>query len=543
MSEQRRFWLMGLACLLIVLGQSIAVQPGNWLGFDEYKLSYSSSFGVGFPLSSRPLHLLPINLTHWLIGMHPLPGRLLITLLRTLNALLFYLLLRRLLPQHSDFAQLGGLIYAAYLPHDMFNLAGYSVQSVVILPVGMALGALLAYFSYLRSQKGAWLALSLLLLAGSTLAYESGLIMVGIVPMLALLPTKERPRHHWIGAALWLLTVLGLGLRFIFAGVLSADSYGARLSVDLAPTSLVLKSALQFAGALTPLFNGRLFPSTVAAPLVGVLAGAAAVVLRPRLSADAGARNESARIAFWSILIGLGLAWLGVLPYLPTDIANVVHRTQFFASAGEALALCGLIWWISMGVESRPAQRAAQTIGLALVAGIISANLAAIQSVYRDNAFTWESHARFRMLAQQAPALLPNTLLYSINASDAPCPPAMSATGYSVALRYLYADQVFAAGREGWAERVNIDESGFEVLPRSALAARYPLYRASSHRWNETVLLSQPDCGGFVILRELPESLLLGQDPALYEPEALILHNRWLPERMVRLLPPVQPVD
>lgn len=532
-----KHWQVWLALTLIALLVHLGSRPGNWEGIDDFKLLYNGSQGVGFVLTNRPLHTLPIWLLHPFIGASALYGYWALMALRVINAGLAYQLTLAALPERRRFAILVALAYAAFNLPGASSLMNLPVLSVILLAVSFCLLAGWAYLRYLRSAHWPWLLLALASLAASLLAYEPGLPILAGLPLAALWFVRPHPRHHWWAVALWFI-VIGLagGLRIALPILSGEDYYITGVARGSSPAYLIGGFLLQWKYLLAAFTGAGLAPDGLSILSVVVVTLAAAWLLRPGHSES---ENWPSLVFLVPALeLSFALVVAGFLPFLLTSYAGTT-RTQFFSQPGTALLIAVLLGLFSLPLRRWSGQGWIMALSIGLLTGLNQMQFTQIQRELVIEADTWESVTELRILSQQI-SIRPGALLYLDWDYARACPPAMQPWSFTYGMRYFYEDAIAAGSVDSWDANVLISHAGFSIEAKSPRAERSLLLRESFHRWDDVLILRMQDCHGFRLYEQVPASVYDESEGLPYDPGALTGVPGWLPPRIVRYLPPLQ---
>lgn len=550
--DRRQLTLDWLAFAAILLAIAISQRAGNFVGVDDYPMLFAGQQTTVEWANNRPLHMWLITLTHPIIGMHPLWSLPLLLLHRWVNAVLFYQLLRLMLPEQSSLARLAAYTYATFMPADGYLMLTFQLSSLPLSAATLAMAAFAAWFTYLRrGKRPLWLVTALALCAASILTYEGGLPLLAVIPAAEALTSRWAARRSgrreslpWIPLGLWMIVVGGLGVRFFLTSILNPDSYATRVTASTEAGMLIFNAAYQFGLAFVPHlgWGGGVDGTGWMAFLAGASACAGALTLRRASPFNDGSDNRRSlgRAGLLALLAGLGVALLGFLPFLPTIYGQAIHRVHLYAAAGEALALAGAIWYVSHMLAGPQARLTLQASALVLIAAISASHVNTLQQNLSGPGFSWEANAQFRGLAAQVPAAEANTLLYFFMPGELGCPPVVAVREFEAGVRYLWEEALYSGGRESQEMRGIVSESGIIIAANGPRAARAQIVRESSHHWNEVIIVAAaPDCDSLRILAELPDGFAPDGTAAAYKPFERI-RSAWLPRRVLALLPPVQ---
>ncbi len=181
--RRANLWALALLAAL-ALAFYLGTDWGNAWGGDEWPVTYGVSIDEITYFFDRPLNLLVFWLTYPLVDAHPLPGYVMIVLLRTANAFLIYLSVALLAPRRRLFAFACGASYLAYMVPDLVLLEGFFRVSDMLGHVTITLAALYLYLRYMRGGHPALLIGGLGLAVVSIWGRESAIpLLFGAAPL------------------------------------------------------------------------------------------------------------------------------------------------------------------------------------------------------------------------------------------------------------------------------------------------------------------------------------------------------------------------
>jgi hypothetical protein len=313
----------------------------------------------------RPVQELIISGLYWMFGNHPLPYHLVNAFVIVAMVVLFYLVLRELqLPRLLVVSV--PLVYAL-LPHYATDRFWYSAFQA---PLSMAL-YFLSVLAVLRSVGAGksriplWLALSVVALVGSALAYEVALPLFVVTPFLVWY--RARQLHADLSRRTGVAVTIGVYVVALVAIVAwkavaahrlgNVSSYHLGYEGGVAHYAAYLVSGivkLNFGtyGIGLPYVVGWIFVHrfTWAALAVGVLLGLATFSYLGRAgSVRSLPRPATARLLFFA---GLLFFVLGYATFLTNSkilfrSAGIDNRVGIAAAAGISMAVVGGVAWLA----------------------------------------------------------------------------------------------------------------------------------------------------------------------------------------------------
>ncbi|GAB4481854.1 MAG: hypothetical protein Kow00124_30030 [Anaerolineae bacterium] len=505
-------WALALLAA-VALAFYLGADWGNAWGGDEWPVTYGVSINEITYFFDRPLNLLVFWLTYPLVDAHPLPGYVMIVLLRTASAFLIYLSVGLLAPRRRLFAFACGAFYLAYMVPDLVLLEGFFRVSDMLGHVTITLAALYLYLRYLHGGHPALLIGGLGLAVVSIWGRESAIpLLFGAAPLAFAArwigTNADRPleggegrraasgrggaaslargaddgpqarhggwsarpsRREWIGLAVWSIVVLAASARYALPLLRPTgtgySSYTGQLITTLDPREIIRLTLFQLNEAFSgvPMLTTAQVTGGEAAPgpaiqvlaALGVLIGALismARVFGPEEGGEPETTTRSRLLFAGAWLIGgLALTWLGFAPYLPTWIARAIHRVHVLSAPGEGIALAAAAWLIAAPLRDAGRRRLAQIAALAFIAAAGIATITGQQSGTYQNHATWDSEAYFlRRLGHLIPAVEDNTLLLLMVYDPATNPPPFGGNlAYQYAIPYLYRDAMRGHASDG----------------------------------------------------------------------------------------------
>jgi hypothetical protein len=541
----------GLALAAVALAFHTVIDFGNQFGVDEWAIIYTLDRGSVAFANGRPLALMPIWLTYPLTGPHLMLNHALLIALKLATAFTIYLLVRHFSPDDPLFAFACGSLYLTYMIQDKVFLLDYVLIGINIGQLLFSLLALYLYFVYMAGGHPISLGGGIALAAASILMRQPSIPLLVGVPVLVFLFRRDFSRARLIGIAAWLAaTLLATGYYLLPILGLAPETYSSSMFTNLNPLRMARASVVQLKFVFLNLLLTetrhiqRHQPAVVLAVAVTLTA---LTIIRSRLQSrpdeDGPPGGRWRPYAYW-LAASIASVWLGFAAVLPTSlVTEKFSRVHFLSAAGVAVVLASLIWLISQAVRQARLRWSVRylAIGLLVTLGVGRAGQVQ-QEIYYLEA-TWESQAYFlRSLAHLAPSVEDNTLFLYVRDKELSQVPFLAGWGYQYAIRYLFEDIATGVStRDGLLyHEWDISDEGIEIKPQSAIR-RYIGAKHSTHGWDEVIVIVKQPSGGVAILDELPPELYTEARAALYDPYARINYT-FIPDRVRRLLPPLQPL-
>lgn len=332
------------------------------------------------------------------------------------KGLLFYLLVRRLLPVGAVIALLTAALFIVY-PADagLMTMRATHIHGAVFFYL-LALYLLVRYWDRPRPLT---LALMWLALGMSASTYEAGYALIAVSPLVLVWLEKRLSRRVVRVALLWyvppLLALANLAYhmfaqplsiqnRVLAAGIEAGDREGTSLLSEVLfglVTAFERHFLLGWEQAVSLIRQNRLYTALGGAAAALVLA--AAWLLRPATSRETSPSvGWFGRWAGLVIALGLVVVFLGIVVYLPTTRRYVDWRVYYYSSAGAALAVSAAVMFFSR----LAGRRAAYLIFSVVMSALIG--LSVMRTLHQHAGFYDVGHAEQYILGSitaQAPAL------------------------------------------------------------------------------------------------------------------------------------------
>jgi hypothetical protein len=533
-SEPRRDWgaiLAGAGLLVLAVVTFAPARATNFRGYDEWLIVSLLSRGIlDFPHANRPLNLI-WGLPAWAFFPDRFTGFLVFHVAWLgLGGVLTFLIARRLLRGHTDFAFLAGAFAIVWAPGDRSRLC--SVQ--MILYSGSTFGALLATWLMLEAWSRRRLALAAgAVAAGSTavLSYEATLAPLSLVPLLLLVSGGARePRR----LAVWTLAVVGLlaagGLRFVMPLWTDPEriAYQAQVAPDFTPGPLAGRTLKQLRRHLAPV--AQPLPTERSWPVVPIalavfIAGVVAASRRTPRGADGQEQTSPSRAACL-LAGGLGLLWAvaSLLPFVLNPQTHGAERMQFLSTPGVAVLLAAIFFGVASFLSPRARLPAAALMGAWIVAGGV-ARTAALQVEWDAKSGYPDQRRVLIELTAAAPDVAPGTLLVVLGSGAWP----LDVT-FRHAVHYLYEGRAVGHGVNAleFLYETRFETAGVRSVPRPVLHGPWRESPAL-YAYDAIVALREDKRGRMHLLETWPTELPPLPLGATYAPRARLRLGPRLP--------------
>ncbi len=534
-----------LAILAITLAFFQGIDYGNSLGADDWMHLYRTCEIRSPEFIERPFALLSLYMVCPIFKADLSLYHFVLIGFRVASAFLLYLLVWQISRQ-ALFAFACGAVFSTFLVRDGFFVFTYLQQNDHVFSQMLVLLTLNVFIHCLRSQntgrfKVIWLLVSLLLLIVTSLVREATIPLLLTIPLLVSLFDRDFSKSRLLSLGLWVAVIVGWVIRYAIV-MRGGASYSGGTFLDLDLTRMLLASKDQLDFAFRRVF--QLSPDDIYQfrasifIVIGTLVFCFLLILRSLYShqTEPSILRRSIYYLVW-VLGGVLAAWLGFAAFLPTIYASSPIRTHILATAGESVALAGVIWLISYITSYAGWRIAVQVIGLAVVGahGAVMANIAQ-QDMY-SFVGTWENPAYFfRSLANTIPAVKGQTLLIYIENPATEETPFIGGWNLQFGLRYFYEDQVTGIiPTDNILGEWSISDSGIRVQE---------LWIDPPHTfgWNEIIFITRETSGRIYILDKLPERFLTAYRQSLYRPFDQIT-PAFIPQRIRESFPIISGPD
>lgn len=541
-------WVL-LALAAIAQAAYSASDYGNYMGGDEWWVTYTVARGSMDPTVGRPLaliHLLPV---YWLVGPHMAYTQVFLTAFRVANAFLIYLIVQSFAPRKPLFGFTCGAFYLVWSVYDFFYVQSYARVGGVVSNVFFTLLPIYLYFRYMARPRTAVLLLTVITVFVSVVRYEGGIPLLVAAALIIVVYRHNLSRARVVGCAVWVGAVVLFAQNHVLRmlGFLPAG-YGTGLFVSLNPLRMLRISARHFVDLFSPLaFVGPIgmapyylpIAVTIAAYIVGFLA------LRrqpPAQGERAGAWLDWKTSLTW-LAVGFGAVWLGFAAFLPTNLIDIgQRRADILAMPGMAIVSTSLVWLAGTPISHQGLRRVVRGIILALIVSLGISTTGQLQdNMYRYDA-TWETEAIYmRSLAHMIPEVAPNTLFIYMQPPNRGEVPFEAGWSFEYSLRYAYDDR--ATGILPDDEQIisswMLQEDGIAITPKPGMEGLAAAY-TSFHRWDEIIFVTRDEHYRAVILGEIPAEFYTPERAEVYAPYGCIETAAFIPERIRTLYPPIQ---
>lgn len=542
---RRQHLLVLLSLIAISLVVLLVVAANNQYGEDEWQHLYTTSKAFFESFAGRPTHLLALSVAYRTLGFLPVVPLIAFQVIRIATAFVLYLLVRHFTPQDPLFAFLCAAVYLTYFIHDDFLLRASYMVSFTSACFYMLL-ALLLFFKSMAGNNWILLALSLIVLWTAVSAYEGVVPILALVtPIVVLRQQGIRPKSIAI-IALW-EAVIGLGLLRVILPMLglSSENYVSDLEMELSPLVLIPRTLYQLRlGLLEPLLLQRQSIQNYAAPIIFSVATTLGILafIRKELPPTMRDGRELRRYALWGV-IGLVCTVLGFAAILPTLYGQYITRIHTISIVGEAVVIASLIWLITQVIVDDGYRWLMRFAAVGLTVAMSIAHVASLQGELIKVGAVWEDQAYFtRSLANQIPAVEPETLFIYVHPTEDMEPPFYQAQGFEYIMRYFYADSadgVWVSYNWVLYRQWSATEEGILLISDPEIRGRL-WEKDALYGWDALIIVSRdPDTGRAQIMDELPPELHTPARQQIYDPYARIKQG-YVPTSIQQWFPPIQ---
>ncbi len=526
-------WLVAAACLAALtavlwlpFGLNVLGIREEWISRAFFADGLNPAWG-GAELVTRPGVLPMLAAAHY-----PTPGsyvsyNLVHAAFFFGKGILFYLLLRRLLPGGALIALLAAALFIVY-PADagLMTLRATHIHGAVFFYL-LALYLLVRYWDRPRPATlvGMWLALGI-----SASAYEAGYALVAVSPLALVWLEKRISRRVVRVALLWYLPPLAalanlayhmfaqpltIQNRVLDAGIAAGGREGTSLLAEMASGTAVAFErhfALGWQQAASLITHNSLY--TALGGAAAALVFAAALLTRPAASQEEAPRSAGwwGRWAGLLIALGAALVFLGIAVYLPTTRRYVDWRIYYYSSAGAAIAVSAA----AMLLSRLAGQRAAYTVFSLLMSALIG--LSVVRTLHQHAAFRDVGRAEQYVLgsiAAQAPGLQRPAHFFLLQTGPERVDVGMlDSTPWTAqtALAFVYDNY-------GWVKGLHFcDPDPCEFTPAGVYTGA-----AGEHiPYSDILVFTASSMAGIALLDALPAALVAAEHTTAYNPAALI---------------------
>jgi hypothetical protein len=439
-----------LGVILVLAAQYAWIRPTNFGGFDEWLILSLNSRGLwSFPHSNRPFQLAWTAPAMLVSRCGFLGSYVLHALYLALSGALLFVIARRVFAASLLLAYVTAALGVAWAPLDSFRLDTVQASSYSAVLAG-TLAAFLLFVTAVERGSALLLAMGGVLAWFVVRSYEGVLgLLVGAPLLLAFAGGSARWRTRATLAWEGLLALIAASLLGPLLAKRADTFYQSQvLVVDPSPARYLGRLAHQYWLSLHPLVPEE--PRDLWHPSV-LLAVAAFLAFG---WAVGGSEREVAglqtRRGLWGrVLIGLVLAGLGYAVIAASARVTNATRMQILSAPGIAIA-----WAAALGLAAKTAPQYRRTVILGLAAWLVAvgtANTVAMQREWDRRSLYTAQVSSLRQILDQAPALVPGTLVVLIDESGT-WPLSFSFRhallllyGESVVGHVLGADQIFYA--------------------------------------------------------------------------------------------------
>lgn len=263
---------------------------------------------------------------------------------------IFFLILRRVLPQNPAFAAAAGVLLIIFPADD----AIFFMQAT-LHHIGLSL-LLLSFYLYLllREHRHPPLLFAVVICQWASVSvYEAGLALMFVVPLLHLWLERDWSRRSlWLSAA-WLLvpTLWAINILLVFLKPKSEQGYLGQVADPVLRGEGLLHSMIDSAWAIYPKHFVLPWLATLrdirhwrVAPLLLLVAAAVALLTASTvmwLRRQRHAAMPTGRLC-GLLMAGLVMVLLGFVMYLPTELQTTSRRTFLFTAIGASITVISL---------------------------------------------------------------------------------------------------------------------------------------------------------------------------------------------------------